>query len=240
MNFHDELKKYRAEHLTTESLLSYLENHSEIVLDIPTGVGKTALLKTFIANDKAYQKYDHIIVSLDRHDLMGDFQEVKMFMEGSTSDVFVIQKRPIHLCGSLDHEWSRLEKSGNSLYAKKHICEQRCNQSDLCEWRDQWKNLGKFKLIFCISDYLRLIPNIFEMIKKGNSGKKILLIIDEPRLLMQDMVTEVTYAELFQFKKALVQVYKDISNNTEMENKGDNSKLLEWISVIDEISEYLK
>lgn len=203
---HPGVVAYRKSFMTPGFILSALQTNSHILLDPPPGSGKTSLAKSIIASPDFQREY-RIVYLADTRAILEEFPEVRNYQTRKDSDVLVLQRRPGTLCGNLDAEWSALEKSGNSEYARHTLCKI-CPNRSKCEWRTQFSRevIANRRVIFGVTDYLFLIPGFLHTFIEENTDRKTLLIVDEPGIVTKSSQVKIKATDLRKFRNALDQV----------------------------------
>lgn len=227
INFDVELDKYRKAYLTPEFLLESVKRMGSALVAVSVGFGKTMLAQSILSSPHFLRDYDIIIYVTDTHAILNEVVE-GLSNKLSPEIIHILQPRPKKLCGSENKRWSCLEKSGNSAYAKNKIC-RTCENKDMCTWVNQLSInslMGK-KVILGVADYLKLnnlLPGL-------TSKKRVLLIIDESKLITGKLVSPIykhqiviwrdtlndlisgSYSKLNPSQKEIIELYIDAAVN---------------------------
>lgn len=197
----NELEAFRAEHLHPDSVLRMIEKTVQLLLRLPVGVGKTHAAVDLLLSPKLYQRFDLVLYAAPAWNIL---KEVTSSLEDAGLRRWkVLEPRPMERCGGLDAEWQGYEKRGCSTLAKKRVCESLCPHYSECPWPNQLKRLKRIRLFLLTEQRIGLIRSIVDLLRKRASRKRVLVILDEARLLDIDLEVSLSREEIEVFREAV-------------------------------------
>jgi hypothetical protein len=192
----EDLYKFRSNYLSVSSLISPKGN-SRSLINLPTGLGKTFTIDNISTDPSVLNSYDKIVILCDRHSALKERILVKN--RDRRDDVLVLRPRPHQLCGNLNDRWESFEENGCFGLAKEILCSE-CKEKKHCEWLKQLSPevLARSKVILGVHDYLFIYPDLLINLASYGKNDRILLIIDESRLLELQWKTKIPIKNLQQ------------------------------------------
>ena len=153
-----------------------------ILLSGPTASGKTRKVKLMLVDTDLWSLFRRVVVLVDSHRTLNEYRGVlRMLPPEIRKAAIELTPRPQKQCGSLNREWSRLEKAGCAALARKKLCGS-CTRRTRCKWLKQAEpdNLRDARFILAVVDYLWHYPHLV-----SSADTATLFVFDEARLISQ-------------------------------------------------------
>lgn len=195
------LKRFRSKRLSPGSMLRAVEESVAVLYRIGIGVGKSKAVDGLLRFPGTYKRFDLIIYAAPTWDILKE-RPIILGKEKSPKPWAMLRPRPKGDCGDYDREWSELEEQRCSVYGKAAIC-RKCqrerSQDKPCPWPEQLNALKNSSLIFSTEQYFILNRNHLSLLKSKTGAKRVLVILDEARMLDTTFEVTLKFKELKQF-----------------------------------------
>lgn len=164
-------------------LLDAVARERHLLVAVPVGVGKSHAADRILCDPATYEHYDLVVYVAPLWSIIRERAIVKG-VEPSHVPFQVLEARPRDRCGPLDPRWSRLEASGCAAHAKATLCST-CPSRDGCTWPDRLKKetLADTRLLFLTDANLNLNRQLIPFLAAQTEAERVLLILDEARLI---------------------------------------------------------
>lgn len=195
---------FQATYLTPAKIRAALNHDPKLLLRIPIGVGKTYAIDALMADPDTYDQFSLVIY------VAPDWNIIDERIDPSGLQVARLKGRDGTLCGPLDGPWSQHEQCGRSALAKEKLCKACPNNTPAtpCVWLNQYKNgnLKGIQLIYTVEANFLANPNYLEVLKRATGAAKVLVILDEAKILDQTFEVKLQRHDLRHFKRAVLGV----------------------------------
>jgi hypothetical protein len=197
---HD-LDGFRAERLGPEALLRDLERSVHVLFRLGIGVGKSLAADRLLGYAGTYRRFDLVLYAAPSWDIIRE-RSIVAGREISPVPWTSLRPRPVSDCGALAMEWEALDQSHCAAYGKGTLCRQ-CPIGERCFWPEQFKRLEGLQLIVMTEQQLVLNRSLVWVLKSLTGARRVLLILDEARLLNSSFEISVTHQDLMGFQDVL-------------------------------------
>jgi hypothetical protein len=198
------LHAFRDEHLSPVALRALIEQHVQVLLRIPVGVGKTHAAIELLCDPLTYARFDLVIYAAPAWDILDEVMR-KCTKRGAPASR-ALEARPAERCGELNDEWTQLEKQKCGVYARNTICAARCPRRDGCDWVDQLKGLSGVKLVFVTEQRLVTARTLVLKLLHLTKAKSVLIVLDEAQTIDGNFEVVLTHEALNQYAAVLASV----------------------------------
>lgn len=199
------LPRFRAEHLSPDSLLDLVEQGVYTLIRVGVGVGKSYAVDELLLHELLYERFDLVVYLAPTRAILAERKIVSGEVEVPVPYA-VLEPRPVERCGAYAKEWEDLERRGCSILAKAKLCAP-CQKSrpldDKCPWPKQFKHLKKKQLLFATEQYVVLNRSLIAYLRFRLGAQRILVILDEAKLLDTNYEVAIALAHLSQLEHAL-------------------------------------
>jgi hypothetical protein len=193
------LAAFRDSPFSAGALAPIIQAHSVTLIDVPVGVGKSALLDNLVDHFEVTHTYDLIIVLSA---LTATLSERRLVRNPRT-DVRRLRPRPRADCGPLDAAWRAHERNGTTAYAREHLCRS-CPHFGGCFWPGQYGTALKgIKVIFATHQHLLISSRFLLHLRSMTGAERLLLLLDEAHVLAAPFRTTLAPAVLERFVAAV-------------------------------------
>ena len=187
--------------LTGEAVFGLLDQYGgRVLISLPVGVGKTALLIKVIAHATTIdRRHDLVLVLVPRWDILDEIL-CKLPPE---LDHIVLKPRPRPRCGTLNASWIEYETTGCGLLAREELC-RGCPRHVGCPWPDQYSTsrLKGTGLVFGTQQHIVLNPRFVDQIGDLTRAERVLTLVDESSLLIKGARRTIGREDLQRFNHA--------------------------------------
>lgn len=201
----DTLMDFRRQALSPASLSDKIPKDSgALLLNLPPGVGKSRAASDLVNYALSIGTHDLVIYVSPTRAILDELGE-RLNRE---LNVKVLAPRPRTLCGTLNEEWSHLEKRGCSALAKFKLCGNCPHNSKesetACSWYSQMDDLNpELDLIGLTEQYLILNPALINELIKKTEAECPIIIFDEAQFMTKPITRTILKDELLSFRNAL-------------------------------------
>lgn len=191
----DGLEAFRRARLAPKALLKLVERHVRVLVRLSIGVGKSTAVDGLLEHPGLYQGFDFVVYAAPTWSIIRERSVVR----GSAQiDLpwMLMRPRPKDWCADYAELWAHYEQRSCSTYAKATLCRecQRLAKTVTpCVWPSQFSRVKHQSLLFLTEQQLVLNRSLIPMLRSIRKGGRILVILDEARML--DANFEVTLAE---------------------------------------------
>ena len=187
-------------------ILGLLRAHGgRLLVNWPVGVGKSRSIDDVLEAAVQEGVYDLLVVLSPTWQLI----EERRWVVEPPKDVrvVVLRPRPSKRCGRhRDEEWKRFETRGAGALARKDICGE-CPRRRGCDWHSQY---GEFlrgaRVIFATQSHLDRDPAFVRRLQGWTKAKKVLVILDEERVVLTCFRRRISAKSLAMFVGALAEL----------------------------------
>ncbi len=199
------LEVFRRRDLAPEALLAEVERHVAVLYRLPVGVGKSFAVDELLSYAPLYAAFDLVVYAAPTWSILN---ERRIIAGRAAAPVawMVLKPRPKDWCGAYAEDWDRLELQGCSTYAKATLCRPcraRGNTPTPCPWPEQLRALPGCRLLFLTEQQLVVNRSLVPRLRARIGPGRILVILDEARLLDANFELVVTDADLAAFQDVL-------------------------------------
>jgi len=196
-----ELDAFRMEHLSPPAMLTAIERDVRILFRLPVGVGKTYAAVDLLLCPAVFERFDLVIYAAPAWNIL---KEVVARIENAGFEGYkILERRPKERCGDLDAEWRQFEERSCSTLAKRRLCLASCPKSSSCPWPGQLKDIEGLRLVLMTEQRLGLLRAIVPLLQSRTGGRRVLVILDEARVLDASFEVQLARDELERFGSVL-------------------------------------
>ena len=205
-----DLEGFRRDSLSPEALLGAIEQHVHVLFRVAVGVGKSHAIDRLLAHKPLFERFGLVIYLAPTWRILREREAVR---SGHCEHAAfrVIEPRPKDRCGSLDAEWSDLERRGCSQLAKERLCKScvhRQGDAPTCGWPDQWRALRELGLLFMPEQHLLANRALVPMLLHRTGRHGALVIVDEGQVFNESLREQVSKAHLRHLQDVLLELEK--------------------------------
>jgi len=216
------LQDFRRRHLSPDAVLDTIERHVQVLLRVSLGVGKSFAADALLRSPRLWKRFNLVIYCAPTWAILNE----RPFVNGAEAPPvphLVIRPRPTEACGPFDEPWRELQERKCSAYGKATLCRD-CQDgvppADRCFWPGQLRKIKGTKLVFAPEQQLVNNPSLVALLQQRTQHQRILVILDEARLL--DTSFEVT------IRRSDLEVFADVILSLERPKKMSASVLATW------------
>lgn len=198
------LPAWRAAHLVPPALLRVIDAHPVTYFQLPTGVGKSTAIDDLLGAAETYDRFD-LVVYLTATNAILDERRIIRGDSPAPVPWLRLLPRPKTRCGSRDADWTKLERTGCSTYAKATLC-RTCPERTAkppCTWPRRLAGAKAVRLVFATEQQLVLNPSLLLQLRAITGAERTLVIVDEAKLLDAAFSMRISLAELHAFAEAI-------------------------------------
>ena len=180
-----DLERFRTERLSPQAILRDVEQSVQILYRLPVGVGKSLAADRLLAHPDTYSRFQLVVYAAPSWNILNE-RPIVAGREKAPVPWRIFRPRPSERCGSRAEEWDILEKHGCSAYGKGTLCREcrgEAGRSSRCFWSKQFSDLRGIGLIFTTEQQLVLNRSLVWMLKNRTGAGRVLVVLDEARLL---------------------------------------------------------
>ena len=181
----NEMIEFRRHHLSPDSILYILEGSVQVLYRLGIGVGKSTAVDGLLRHPATFQRFDLVLYAAPAWDILNERTIIKGVDEAPVAWT-VLKPRPVERCGDYAAPWEEMTRCGCSALGKATLCKecQRDHQdADSCFWPEQFDKLSGYRLIFSTEQQLVLNRSLVALLKMKTGAGRVLVILDEARLL---------------------------------------------------------
>jgi hypothetical protein len=193
------LAEFRANRFTAGALATAIAENAVILINGPTGLGKSHLLDDLLDSFAAGGSFELVVVLAA---LTANLLERRL-VRNPTHVVRRLRPRPSGDCGRLDPAWRAHEQNGTTAYAKRHICPA-CPLYGTCFWPGQYgSSLRGARIIFGTHKHLLVNPRLLLHLRSVTGADRVLLLLDEADIIASPFRVTLTPWTLTRFAAAV-------------------------------------
>jgi len=221
-----ELPDFRAEHLTPTAILALIARSVRVLLRLAVGVGKSWAAVGAMLAPETYVQFDLVIYAAPAWNIVGE-AIARLRSEGFNLPWKVLEPRPRSMCGDLDDEWCKLESRGCTVLAKARLCRAQCPHFAECDWVRQLDSLRSARLVLMTEQRLELVRVVVSTIAGHTRARRVLVILDEARVLDANFEVSVSWDHIRRFMHTLSQ--------TQCKKEGFQATAMDWLGELHEL-----
>jgi hypothetical protein len=221
-----ELDSFRAQHLSPEAILALVTRRVRVLVRLAVGVGKSWAAVGVMLAPETYSRFDLVIYAAPAWTILGEVV-TRLSSEGFSLPWKILAGRPRAMCGDLDGEWSELEKRGCTVMAKARLCRWRCPHFAECDWVRQLDRLADARLVLMTEQRLELVREIVPTIAGKVGARRVLVILDEARVLDANFEVLVSWDLIRRFVHTLMR--------TQCKKPGFEAVATDWCGELHEL-----
>jgi hypothetical protein len=198
------LAQFRRDRLSPAALLEMIERLIEVLLRLGVGVGESVAIDALLGSPAVYAAFDTVLYVAPMWSVIRE-RTVVADPSKSIVPMRVFEPRPVERCGQYAKRWDDLEKRGCAALAKATLCKECCAQTpdDPCTWPEQWHQLKDVRLFFATEQQLLLNRSLVLLLKARTNAKRMLVILDEAKILDGAFDIEISPGDLSQLATVL-------------------------------------
>jgi hypothetical protein len=201
----DGLATFRREQISPEALLGMVEKNVRALVRLPVGVGKSHAVDELLNYPDLYERFAIVIYAAPSWNILN---ERRVFPGAADAMVPAMQlvPRPRKMCDKYAERWEHYESLGCSSFAKATLCRecQELKQTALhCPWPDQFARIKDHQLLLMTEQQLVLNRGLIPLLRSQFREGRILVILDEARLLDTNFEVSVEFEDLVRFRAVL-------------------------------------
>lgn len=180
-----EIDAFREERLSPPALIDEVERSVAVLYRLGVGVGKSLAVDRLLSHPGTFSRFGLVVYAAPSWNIIRERAIVSGRMM-SPASWKLLKPRPVDQCGSYAEQWEVLETRGCSAYGKGTLCSE-CQQgipeAERCFWPTQFSKLDGVQLIFATEQQLVLNRMLVWMLRARTNAGRVLVILDEARLL---------------------------------------------------------
>lgn len=216
----DGLDAFRRERLSPHALLELIEKFVWVLIKLGIGVGKSFAVDALLGFPKLFRRFDLVIYAAPTWSIIRE-RAILSGRARSPAAWLVIEPRPRKRCGKRARRWLELEAQGCAALAKEELCGD-CTATDEhdnpCPWPDQLRKIRGIGLVFCTEKQFLQNRSLMLMLRARTRAKRVLVILDEGRLVDAHFEVAISRAHLRVFHSLLTILaaeYADLARNAQ-------------------------
>jgi hypothetical protein len=197
-----EFAELRAKHLAPDRLLELVRGDRIVLVTLPIGAGKSHAADQLLGSELTYQQFDVVVYAAPTWRILNE----RAIVRGTAPCPVrweLMRPRPAKRCGpSRDAALAAFEGASCTAFGKQTVCgscPERTKRSP-CTWPTRFERLRDARLIFCTEQQLVVNRSLLAFIKMMTGAERILLVMDEAKLLDVDFETTVSAENIKRFR----------------------------------------
>jgi len=198
-----DLDAFRARHLIPTALMALLERCVHALLRLAVGVGKSVAAEELLLWLPLYERFNLVIYLAPTWNILNE-RIARLHRDQPEFAWMVVRPRPREMCGKLNEPWSAYEVASCSTLAKEELCRKQCPKyRHECLWPDQYKDIEGMSLVLLPEKHAELNRALVPFLRQRTDQTRVLVILDEARLLDAKFELRLTRAEIERFAEAV-------------------------------------
>ncbi len=199
------LEDFRRRFLAPEALMRCVSDNVHALVRLPVGAGKSHAVDDLLEHPDLFRRFDFVVYAAPAWNII---RERRIVRGAARSAVpwMMLEPRPRELCGSYDANWVDLERRSCSTYARATLCrdcQKRGATPTPCAWPDQLSRIKNVRLLLLPEQQLLLNRMLVPMLRSLAGAGRILVILDEARLLDASFEVAIGDTDLENFRRVL-------------------------------------
>lgn len=178
------LADFRRDELSPEAVLAHLQRDVRVLLRLPVGLGKSALVDRVLDAPATFARFDLVLYAAPTWRILRE-RAILRDDARPREEVAVLEPRPVERCGPFAARWAEYEARGCSALAKATLCRdcRAANPDDPCPWPDQFRRLNGVGVVLATEQHLLLNRNLIPFLKATTGARRVLAVLDEAQVV---------------------------------------------------------